>query len=80
MKRLRISENTKRGLRILNKICLTMLVFIFLGLVDVWFLQEMAGDYNVADFEKQITGDNLTASDFEDTVEIAYGDCIWGYL
>ncbi len=74
MKRLRISENTKRGLGILNKICLTMLVFIFLGLVDVWFLQEMAGDYNVADFEKQITGDNLTASDFEDTVEIAYGD------
>lgn len=66
-----MSDNTKRGLGILNKICLTMLVCIFLGLVDVWFLQEMAGDYNVADFEKQITGDNLTASDFEDTVETA---------
>lgn len=25
----------------------------------------------MADFEKQITGDNLTASDFEDTVETA---------
>ncbi len=48
MKRLRMSENTKRGLEILNKICLTMLVFIFLGLVAVWFLQESAGNYNGA--------------------------------
>ena len=71
MKRLQISGNTKRVLGILNTICLTMLAFTFLSLVNIWLFQDRTGDFNMADFQKQITGDDLTSSDFEDTVEDA---------
>lgn len=71
MKRFRISENTKRTLGILNKICLAILAFTFLSLVDIWLIQDKTGNFNVADFEKQINGNDLTVSDFEDTVEAA---------
>ncbi len=71
MKRLQISGNTKRVLGILNTICLTMLAFTFLSLVNIWLFQDRTGDFNMADFQKQITGDDLTSSDFENTVEDA---------
>lgn len=71
MKGLQISENTKRVLGILNTICLTMLAFTFLSLVNIWLVRDRAGDFNMADFQKQVTGDDLTASDFENTVEDA---------
>lgn len=71
MKRFQISESTKRVLGILNKICLTMLALIFIGLVEVWILQDKADTFNMGDIEKQITGDNLVTSDYKDTVQDA---------
>lgn len=71
MKKVQISESTKRGLRVLITICLTVLIFTFIELVDVWLLQDSMGDFNVGDLKKQITGDNLAASEYTDTVEEA---------